>query len=50
MVVPAHVEISILVCSAIAVTLLAFYLMATRFGLAMRSINDDEAADSPHGC
>ena len=44
MVVPAHVEISILVCCAFAVTLLTFYLMATRFGLAMRSINDDEAA------
>ncbi len=43
MVVPAHVEVSILVCSAVIVTLLTFYLMATRFGLAMRSTNDDEA-------
>ena len=43
MVVPAHVEVSILVCSALIVTLLTFYLMATRFGLAMRSTNDDEA-------
>ena len=44
MVVPAHVELPVLVACAVAVTLLAFYLMATRFGLAMRSINDDEAA------
>ena len=44
MVVPAHVELPVLVSCAVAVTLLAFYLMATRFGLAMRSINDDEAA------
>jgi branched-chain amino acid transport system permease protein len=43
MVVPAHVEVSILMCSALTVTLLTFYLMATRFGLAMRSTNDDEA-------
>ena len=43
MVVPAHVEVSILMCSAVIVTLLTFYLMATRFGLAMRSTNDDEA-------
>jgi len=44
MVVPAHIELPVLVCCAIAVILLTFYLMATRFGLAMRSINDDEAA------
>jgi branched-chain amino acid transport system permease protein len=44
MVVPAHVELPLLVLCAAAVTLLTFYLMATRLGLAMRSINDDEAA------
>jgi branched-chain amino acid transport system permease protein len=44
MVVPAHVELPVLVVSAIAVTVLTSYLMATRFGLVMRSINDDEAA------
>jgi branched-chain amino acid transport system permease protein len=44
MVVPAHVRLPLLVVCAIAVILLSFYLMATRLGLAMRSINDDEAA------
>jgi branched-chain amino acid transport system permease protein len=44
MVVPAHIELPLLVFCAAAVMLLTFYLMATRLGLAMRSINDDEAA------
>jgi branched-chain amino acid transport system permease protein len=44
MVVPQHVELWVPVVSAIVVTLSAFFLMATRFGLAMRSINDDEDA------
>ena len=44
MVVPSHVELPLLVLCAAAVILLTFYLMATRLGLAMRSINDDEAA------
>jgi branched-chain amino acid transport system permease protein len=44
MVVPLHVELSVLVISAIVVTLATFYLMATRLGLAMRAINDDENA------
>jgi branched-chain amino acid transport system permease protein len=44
MVVPDHIELWALIVAAIAVTLLAFYLMATRLGLAMRSINDDEEA------
>lgn len=43
MVVPAHVQLPVLVVSAVAVMLLAFYLIATRLGLVMRSINDDEA-------
>ena len=37
-------RLPLLVVCAIAVILLSFYLMATRLGLAMRSINDDEAA------
>lgn len=32
----------VLVFSAIAVALLCFFLMSTRFGLAMRSVHDDE--------
>ena len=43
MVVPQHVELWVLVVSAV-VTLASFFLMATRLGLAMRSINDDEDA------
>jgi branched-chain amino acid transport system permease protein len=43
-VVPVHIDLSALVASAIAVTILVFYLMATRFGLAMRAVHDDEAA------
>src|SRR6202012_2275280 len=44
MVVPDHAEPWVLIVCAIAVTLATFYLMATRLGLAMRSINDDEEA------
>lgn len=44
MVVPAHIELPAIIVSAVAVTLLTFYLMATRLGLAMRSLNDDEEA------
>lgn len=44
MVVPAHIELPAIIVSAVAVTLLTFYLMATRLGLAMRSLNDDEQA------
>jgi branched-chain amino acid transport system permease protein len=43
MVVPAHVGLPVLASAAVVVTLLTFYLMATRFGLLVRSINDDEA-------
>jgi branched-chain amino acid transport system permease protein len=43
MVVPAHIELPAICGSAAAVTLFAFYLMATRFGMIARSINDDEA-------
>ena len=44
MVVPQHIELWVLVACAALVTLASFYLMATRLGLAMRSINDDEDA------
>lgn len=44
MVVPDHVDLWVLVTAAVVVTALTFYLMATRLGLAMRSINDDEEA------
>ncbi len=44
MVVPQHIELWVLIVSAVAVTLATFYLMATRLGLAMRSLNDDEEA------
>lgn len=44
MVVPDHVALWVLIASATAVTLATFYLMATRLGLTMRSINDDEEA------
>lgn len=44
MVVPNHIDLPVLIAAALVVTLLTFYLMATRLGLAMRSINDDEEA------
>ena len=44
MVVPQHVELWVLVACAVLATLASFFLMATRLGLAMRSINDDEDA------
>lgn len=44
MVVPEHISMWVLVACTLGVTLLTFYLMATRLGLAMRSINDDEEA------
>jgi branched-chain amino acid transport system permease protein len=44
MVVPEHIELWVLIASAVIVTLVTFYLMATRLGLAMRSLNDDEEA------
>jgi branched-chain amino acid transport system permease protein len=44
MVVPIHVDLWVLITCAVVVTLATFVLMATRLGLAMRSINDDEDA------
>jgi len=49
MVVPAHIELPVLALSAVAVTVATFYLLATRLGLAMRAINDDEAAAAVMG-
>ena len=43
MVVPAHIELPVICGAAAAVMLFVFYLMATRFGMIARSINDDEA-------
>jgi branched-chain amino acid transport system permease protein len=43
LVVPDYLPLSVLVVSAVVTTLFVFYLMATRFGLAIRSIHDDEA-------
>ena len=41
-VVPDHLGVTPLMIAAVLVTLGMFYLMATRFGLTMRSIHDDE--------
>jgi branched-chain amino acid transport system permease protein len=49
MVVPDHVDMPVLIACAVAVTLGVFYLMATRLGLAMRSIHDDEAVSGLMG-
>ena len=42
LVVASYVDLPVLLISAVAVTLLVFYLMATRFGLALRALHDDE--------
>src|SRR4051794_31675524 len=49
MVVPDYVGVPVLIASAVLATLLVFYLMATRLGLAMRSIHDDEAVSTIMG-
>jgi len=41
-VVPDHLDIAPLIVAAVLVTLFMFALMATRFGLTLRSIHDDE--------
>ena len=43
MVVPDYLPLSVLIGAAIATTLFVFFLMATRFGLAIRAVHDDEA-------
>ncbi|WP_293857510.1 branched-chain amino acid ABC transporter permease [uncultured Alsobacter sp.] len=49
MVVPDHIDVPVLIGAAVLVTLAVFYLMATRLGLAMRSIHDDEPVSSLMG-
>jgi branched-chain amino acid transport system permease protein len=49
MVVPDHIELPVLIACAVAVTLATFYLLATRLGLAMRAVHDDEAASAIMG-
>jgi len=41
-VVPDHLDVAPLIVAAVLVTLFVFVLMATRFGLTMRSVHDDE--------
>lgn len=42
LVVTAHVDLPVLLAAAAAATLLCFWLMASRFGLALRALHDDE--------
>jgi branched-chain amino acid transport system permease protein len=49
MVVPDYLPLSVLVIAAIATTLLMFFLMATRFGLAIRAVHDDDAVATVMG-
>jgi branched-chain amino acid transport system permease protein len=42
--VPDYIGLKVLVPATVAVTVLVFLLMATRLGLAMRAVHDDEAA------
>mgnify|MGYP002778392971 FL=1 len=42
LVVASYVDLPVLIGCAIGVTVLVFYLMATRFGLALRALHDDE--------
>jgi branched-chain amino acid transport system permease protein len=49
MVVPDYVDLPVLIGAAIAATLLVFFLMATRLGLAMRALHDDELVSTLMG-
>jgi branched-chain amino acid transport system permease protein len=49
LVVPDHIDLPVLIICAVAVTLVTFYLLATRLGLAMRAVHDDEAASAIMG-
>jgi branched-chain amino acid transport system permease protein len=42
LVVVAHVDLPVLIGAAIATTVFCFFLMASRFGLALRALHDDE--------
>jgi ABC-type uncharacterized transport system permease subunit len=49
LVVPDYLPVSVLIGSAVVATLVVFFLMATRFGLALRAIHDDEAVATVMG-
>ena len=49
LVVPDYLPVSVLIVSAVVATLFVFFLMATRFGLALRAIHDDEAVATVMG-
>jgi branched-chain amino acid transport system permease protein len=49
LVAPDYLPVSVLITSAVVATLLVFFLMATRFGLALRAIHDDEAVATVMG-
>ena len=49
LVVPDYLPVSVLIGSAVVATLFVFFLMATRFGLALRAIHDDEAVATVMG-
>jgi branched-chain amino acid transport system permease protein len=49
MVVPDYVDLPVLIGAAIATVLLVFFLMATRLGLAMRALHDDELVSTLMG-
>jgi branched-chain amino acid transport system permease protein len=49
LVVVAYVDLPVLLLAAAAATLFVFWLMATRFGLAMRALHDDELVASLMG-
>ena len=49
LVVPNYLSLNVLVGSAIVVALVMFYLLSTRFGLALRSIHDDELVSTVMG-
>jgi branched-chain amino acid transport system permease protein len=49
MVVPDYVGVGVLIAAAVASTILAFVLMASRLGLAIRAIHDDETVSTIMG-
>ena len=49
MVVTEYVDLPVLLAAAAGATLLVFWLMATRFGLAMRALHDDELVSTLMG-
>jgi branched-chain amino acid transport system permease protein len=49
LVVPDHVDLDVLLFAAGGATLLVFWLMASRFGLALRALHDDELVSTLMG-